>query len=343
MLIDISRVKVSNRIRQDYGDIEDLANDIKENGLINPPVVTPNFELIAGERRLRAMKYLGYQQVEVRVMQVKDYEHMLKLEINENENRKDFTRLERLEYARRLERIERVKARERMQNPTKNSSEGETQEIVAKKAGIGSKDTYRKEKYIAKHADKETLEAWDKRKISTHKAYTRIKELEEQVKKLQQKNRELKERKPEVIEKEVVKEVIKVPGDYEELKEKEKHLTNAIEDLRIKMQSQVDSKDYNRLRKEYEQKVNEVYDLKDQLKQTIVTDSEEQHRQKLKDTALTFSAKVHNFINSTGGLAWLTDYIDELGEYEKKEYIKAIDLLESWVLTVKSNINKEEF
>jgi len=161
-------------------------------------------------------------------------------------------------------------------------------------------------------------------------------------KELENKIKELESKPPKVIEKEVVKEVVKVPDDYEELKEKEKHLTNAIEDLRIKMQSQVDSKDYNRLRKEYEEKVNEVYDLKDQLKQTIVTDSEEQHRQKLKDTALTFSAKVHNFINSTGGLAWLTDYIDELGEYEKKEYIKAIDLLESWVLTVKSNINKEE-
>lgn len=162
-------------------------------------------------------------------------------------------------------------------------------------------------------------------------------------KELENKIKELESKPPKVIEKEVVKEVVKVPDDYEELKEKERYLTNAIEDLRIKMQGQVDSKDYNRLREEYEEKVNEVYDLKDQLKQIIVTDSKEQHRQKLKDTALTFSAKVHNFINSTGGLAWLTDYIDELGEYEKNEYIKAIDLLESWVLTVKSNINKEEF
>ncbi len=33
-------------------------------------------------------------------------------------------------------------------DPTKKSSEGETSHIAAQKMGIGSKDTYRKEKYI---------------------------------------------------------------------------------------------------------------------------------------------------------------------------------------------------
>lgn len=132
MLIDISKIKVAERIRKDFGNIKELADDIKENGLINPPVVTPDFELIAGERRLRAMKHLGYKQIEVRIMKVNDYEHMLNLEINENENRKDFTKLERLEYARRLERIERLKAKERMGEGSQNSDElGRTDDIVA--------------------------------------------------------------------------------------------------------------------------------------------------------------------------------------------------------------------
>lgn len=34
------------------------------------------------------------------------------------------------------------------QDPTQKSSEGETSQIVAQKMGIGSKDTYHKEKYI---------------------------------------------------------------------------------------------------------------------------------------------------------------------------------------------------
>ena len=41
------------------------------------------------------------------------------------------------------------------------------------------------------------------------------------------------------------------------------------------------------------------------------------------------------------GLAWLTEYIDELDGYSKNSYYKALDLIEGWVLTVKSNIDKE--
>ena len=42
MLINIEDVKITDRIRKDFGDIQELADDIKENGLINPPVVTPD-------------------------------------------------------------------------------------------------------------------------------------------------------------------------------------------------------------------------------------------------------------------------------------------------------------
>ena len=75
MLVEIDKVVVNDRIRKDFGNIEELAQDIKENGLINPPVVTLEFELIAGERRYRAMKSLGWQQIEVRVMSVQDALH----------------------------------------------------------------------------------------------------------------------------------------------------------------------------------------------------------------------------------------------------------------------------
>jgi len=78
--------------------------------------------------------------------------------ISENEARKDFSKAERIDYARRLERIESLKAEKRMKSGkakelTKKSSEGETLQIVAQKMGIGSKDTYRKEKYIVENKD----------------------------------------------------------------------------------------------------------------------------------------------------------------------------------------------
>lgn len=201
MLINIDDIKVNDRIRKDFGNIEELAKDIEENGLINPPVITPDKQLIAGERRLRACKLLGWKQIEVRVMAVRDAEHQLKLEITENENRKDFTFSEKMEWARRLERIERAKAEERMKNPTQNFAEGkgETNEIVAKQTGFGNRENYRKAKFIADHADEETIRQLDAGEISIHKAYTETKrKLEEAERKLTEMERSLRVKNAEL-------------------------------------------------------------------------------------------------------------------------------------------------
>lgn len=194
MLIDIDKIRVQNRIRKDFGDIQELADDIKENGLINPPVVIPEedgtFTLLAGERRLRAMKSLGYQQVEVRTWKNLSDEEKLNVEISENEVRKDFSKAERIEYARRLEKIEAAKAKERQkesqfgsnmvpQNFGEPKSKRETVNIVASKLGIGSGETYRKEKFIVDNYSSLTPEDfadWDEGKLSTNKAFNRIKE-----------------------------------------------------------------------------------------------------------------------------------------------------------------------
>jgi len=183
MLVSIEKIVVSDRIRKDFGNIEELAQDIAENGLINPPVVTPDYTLIAGERRLRACKHLGWQQIEVRVVNVRDYEHQLRMEISENENRKEFTFSERVDWARRLERIEKEKARERMEAgkatyPKENFPEGsvgQTRDIVAEQSGFGSGKQYEKAKYIADHADPDIIAKLDEGEISIHRAYQETK------------------------------------------------------------------------------------------------------------------------------------------------------------------------
>ena len=191
MLVDIDKIQVKDRIRKDFGNIQELADDIKENGLINPPVITPDtYELIAGERRLRAMKELGFKQVEVRPMAVKDAAHALNLEISENETRKDFSKAERIDYAKRLERIEELKAKERQATSTggvnpqltetfPEADKGTTRDIVAEKLNIGSGKQYDREKFIVDN--KESLSPtdftdWDEGKLSTNKAFNRIKE-----------------------------------------------------------------------------------------------------------------------------------------------------------------------
>lgn len=265
MLINIEDVKVTDRIRKDFGDIQELADDIKENGLINPPVVTPDtYELIAGERRLRAMKELGYKQIEVRPMSVKDAEHQLNLEISENETRKDFSKKERIDYARRLERIEKVKAQER-QSLLNGRSEltenfptaeiGEVRDIVASKLGIGSGKQYEKEKYIADNADSSTLSEWDKGDISTHAAYIKIKQEKDT---LENKIKQLESKPPETIEVDNT--------DYEKVNSLEINIKNL--ESQIKLYEQ-DSKNYKTLITQIESLSKQKDDLSRQI--TAVT------------------------------------------------------------------------
>jgi ParB family transcriptional regulator, chromosome partitioning protein len=58
-ILNIAEVKVDNRIRKDMGNIDELADSIRTVGLIQPIVLTRNNDLIAGERRLRALRKLG--------------------------------------------------------------------------------------------------------------------------------------------------------------------------------------------------------------------------------------------------------------------------------------------
>lgn len=167
------------------------------------------------------------------------------------------------------------------------------------------------------------------------KAIKEKKELEKQVK-------ELKNQEPKVIEKEVEKIVEVIPKDYKHLKNKKIELEEELDSLKQKLKYQVSSDDYDRLRKEYSAKAGEASDLKRQIKALVKADSKTKHREKLKDSALMFCTRVHTFLSDVGGLAWLTEYIDELDDYDRKSYIKALDLIEGWILTVKYNINEEE-
>lgn len=190
MLIDINKIKVEKRIRKAYGDIEGLATSIRELGLLNPPVVTPDFELVAGERRLKALKHLNYQQIEVNVMTFSDYETKFRAEIEENEQRLEFTFSERMEWARELEQIERGKADERKKSGNNQYSltqefvggeKGESAEKVAEKTGFGNKETYRQAKFVFENADSELIKLLDEEQISTHAAYQKLKKEKDDV------------------------------------------------------------------------------------------------------------------------------------------------------------------
>ena len=56
----IGDIKIGNRFRKDVGDIAALAASMKDIGLLQPIVVTPNLQLVAGARRTAAAGKLGW-------------------------------------------------------------------------------------------------------------------------------------------------------------------------------------------------------------------------------------------------------------------------------------------
>lgn len=149
--MEISKVKVGERFRKDLGDLKSLADSIREIGLLHPVVVDEQGNLIAGLRRLRACESLGWKQVPVTVVSLRD---LARGEVEENRERKDFTITEIKSIDNYYEPILTEEAKERMLagKPSSESDEGRTDEKIAKLCGIG-RDTLHRIRAIVEAAE----------------------------------------------------------------------------------------------------------------------------------------------------------------------------------------------
>ena len=105
---DIDKItpnKYQPRIQFNESDLKELSDSIKENGIIQPLIVTQaedGYELVAGERRLRASKLAGLTQVPVVVMEVESEDALLELALIENIQRTDLNPIEEAEAYHKL-------------------------------------------------------------------------------------------------------------------------------------------------------------------------------------------------------------------------------------------------
>ena len=93
--------------RQDFDPqkLEELKTSIRENGIIQPITVRRKdnyFELIAGERRLRAVSELGYEKIPAYIIKVETKEEMLELALIENVQRDHLNPIEQAQAYQRL-------------------------------------------------------------------------------------------------------------------------------------------------------------------------------------------------------------------------------------------------
>lgn len=99
--LDISKIQAGAyqpRTLMDHSSLEELAESIKEQGLISPILVRPisktKYEIIAGERRFRASKLAGLKKVPVLIRKISD-EKALAWALIENIQRENLNPLDR--------------------------------------------------------------------------------------------------------------------------------------------------------------------------------------------------------------------------------------------------------
>lgn len=101
--VDLDKIWWDKRARSDLGDITSLAETIKEKGVLQPITVTPEFELLAGERRVTAAREAGLTQIPALVRRKEDIIDAKEIELIENIWRKDFTWDEQAELVRDID------------------------------------------------------------------------------------------------------------------------------------------------------------------------------------------------------------------------------------------------
>ena len=104
--LNIDQIIVGDRVRKDFGNLDELCNSITSVGLIQPIVITRDLQLIAGERRLRALKKIGVTVLpHGKLFIFNDEQDRLKLqamEIEENVKRKELSWQETILAKKRL-------------------------------------------------------------------------------------------------------------------------------------------------------------------------------------------------------------------------------------------------
>jgi ParB family chromosome partitioning protein len=169
--VPVKQIHQGKRFRLDPGDIEGLAANIRENGLLQPIGVDKHFNLVFGARRLLAcVDGLGWTEIPAVVV---DLESILIGEYSENQFRKDFTPSERAAIGEAIEAsLPKRQGGDRRSSSANAEVElkGNSVDIAAKRAGFRSAETFERAKKVAERGAPELIEAMDKGEVSINAA-----------------------------------------------------------------------------------------------------------------------------------------------------------------------------
>ena len=92
--IEIDQILINPRIREELGNIDELAYSINEYGLMCPILINTKNVLLAGRMRIEACKQLGHSSIEALVMDIEEELDIFNIESQENLCRKALTPIE---------------------------------------------------------------------------------------------------------------------------------------------------------------------------------------------------------------------------------------------------------
>jgi hypothetical protein len=242
----IEDIKIGSRFRKDLGNIDSLTKTIQDVGLLQPIGITDDNKLVYGARRLEACKRLGWSEIPVNIIPLKD---IIKGEFIENSARKDFTFSERQAI---LTEIESMRIGHRVSKDKVGNLQTFQQDykgkpsvnIVAEYTGISPRQLA-EEKAINEAVKQNPTELMsvitrlDKGEISVNEATKLIKswsqeqeeqqQLQQEIKRLQQFKQQPQEQKQEQEKSKKRESEAKV---YSEIQDEDQRVEKEIERLR---------------------------------------------------------------------------------------------------------------
>lgn len=108
-ILNIEDIAFDDRYREDLGNLDLLAESIKDKGILQPITVSTDMKLLAGERRLRAAKLAGLLKIPALVRKADGILDEREVELMENVFRKDFTWDEEAKLVAEIDRLYKEK------------------------------------------------------------------------------------------------------------------------------------------------------------------------------------------------------------------------------------------
>ena len=342
----------------------EFLESVKSRGVIEPIVITPDKVIVSGHQRVRACKELGIDEITCDVHLYNNEDEILQDLLETNIRQRGDVGGSAKKVGKRIKELERIYGiKEGRPEKLPNNSVVKSQSDIATQMGI-SVDTLQNYKLLADMIP-ELSDLVDTGIVTKTTALAIMKELseEEQIELIDSLDttrkitgREIQEyidknKELETANQEKENRINKLNGKINDLDSKVEDLERELEDRpekitrvipedyeKTKSDLSAAQVDYKFLEKQYNAKVKELNELKDQIRAENEKLPEEKFKEKLKNETIFFCGEVAEFVKKMGGYIWITEYLNQLPEYEKKSYLSAISAVDGWAQVMHDNI-----